>query len=285
VSGQAFIAANGAGAIGARRLGRRAAPLGALRAVGRLLLLALLVSIVNAVSGLVLRWARAPEARAKRTFSRLSTMLVRLLGVVVERDGRAPPGLCVVVANHRSYVDIPLLMSAVPSVFLAKTEIAGWPLFGTSARLSRTVFVDRDDRDSRSRALAELGARLDRGERIAVFPEGTTTTGPGCSPFRTGAFRLAAARGLPVVPIAICYRDRGDAWVDDASFVGHFLDRFREPNMVVTLAIGPELRGADASELKDGAERWILERLARLDGAGSVGYAAGDGIATNGSDL
>jgi len=285
VSGQAFIATNGAGAIGARALGQRAAPLGTLRAVARLLLLALLVSSVNVVSGLMLRFARASEARAKGTFSRLATMLLRLLGVVIERQGAPPPGLCVVVANHRSYVDIPLLMSAAPSVFLAKTEIAAWPLFGTSARLSRTVFVDRDDRDSRNRALAELGARLDQGERIAVFPEGTTTTGPGCLPFRTGAFRLAAARGLPVVPIAICYRDRRDAWVDDASFVGHFLDRFREPNMVVTLAIGPELRGADASMLKDRAERWILQRLAGADGARSVGCAAADGFATNGSDL
>jgi len=266
VSEQALIAANGAGAIGARSVGQRTVPLGTLRAVGRLLLVAMSVSIVNAVSGLRLRFARAPEALAKTIFSRLATALVRLLGVAVEHQGASPPDLCVVVANHRSYVDIPLLMSAVPSVFLAKTEIAGWPLFGTSARLSRTVFVDRDDRESRNRALAALGARLDRGERIVVFPEGTTTTGPGCSPFRTGAFRLAAARDLPVVPIAICYRDRRDAWVDDASFVGHFLDRFRERNMAVTLAIGPELRGSDASVLKNDSERWILERLARLDG-------------------
>ena len=267
MSEQALLAARGADTVNDPRLGQRAAPVWALRAVGRLLLVAALVTAVNAASRVRLRLARDPDALAKRIFSRLAATLVRLLGVVVERHGEPPAGLCVVVANHRSYVDIPLLMAAVPAVFLAKTEIAGWPLFGTSARLSRTVFVDRDDRESRKRALDELGARLDRGERITVFPEGTTTTGPGCAPFRAGAFRLAAARGLPVVPVAIGYRDRRDAWVDDDSFVAHFLDRFREPRMAVTLTIGPELRGADGAALRDRAEQWILERLAPLDGA------------------
>ena len=247
-----------------RRVDPGIVSLRALRAVGRLLLVAVLVSAVNVVSRIRLR-LQPDSGLARCIYARLSATLVRLLGVAVQYEGRPPVGQCVVVANHRSYVDIPLLMAAVPSVFLSKIEIGGWPLFGTAARLSGTVFVNREDRESRRLALEELGERLDGGERIIVFPEGTTSTGPSCAAFRTGAFRLAAARGLAVVPIAIAYRDVRDAWVDDDSFLGHFLDRFREPRMYVAVVFGPALRGVDAGALKDHAELWVRERLARLD--------------------
>jgi lyso-ornithine lipid O-acyltransferase len=239
--------------------------MGLVRASGRLALLALLVTATNLLTRAFLRLGLTPSRSAPHVFSRLARILIRLLGVEVRFDGEAPGELCVVVANHRSYVDIPLVMSLVPSVFLAKSEIASWPAFGTAARLARTVFVDRDDSGSRKLALAALGAALDGGETITVFPEGTTTTGPGCLPFRLGAFRLAAARGLPVVPIAIAYAERGDAWVDDTSFVAHFLERFRARRMIVSLTIGPEIHDSDAWRLKDHAEGWIRERLAVAD--------------------
>ena len=232
-----------------------------IRATVRLLLLAVLVTAGNVFARIRLARSHAPHARAREIFQRLSGALVRLLGLRVERSGRLPRGLCVVVANHRSYVDIPLMMSQTPSTFLAKSEIARWPLFGAAARLCGTVFVERDDRGSRKRALEHLGGLLDGGERIIVFPEGTTSTGPGCLPFRPGVFRLAAAKGIAVVPVAIAYRDARDAWVDDASFVGHFLERFDERRMRVVVAIGPPLFADDAEALKQAAEQWISERL------------------------
>jgi lyso-ornithine lipid O-acyltransferase len=238
-----------------------------IRAIGRLLLLAVLVTAGNVFARIRLTRSLAPQARARETYHRLSGTLVRLLGVHVERSGRLPRGLCVVVANHRSYVDIPLMMSEIPSTFLAKSEIARWPLFGPAARLCGTVFVERDDRGSRKRALERLGALLDSGERIVVFPEGTTSTGPGCLPFRPGVFRLAVAKGIAVVPVAIAYRNARDAWVDDASFVGHFLERFDERRMRVVVAIGPPIFAGDPISLKQAAERWIAERLAIHDEA------------------
>src|SRR5262249_6439950 len=136
-----------------------------------------------------------------------------------------------------------------------------------AARLCGTVFVERDDRGSRKRSLERLGALVDCGERIVVFPEGTTSTGPGCLPFRTGVFRLAVAKGIAVVPVAIAYRDARDAWVDDESFVGHFLERFGERRMRVVVAVGPPMFAADPISLKRAAERWIAERLAIHDEA------------------
>ncbi len=252
---------------GADSIGGRARPLRACRAVGRLLAVAILVGGTNVLARVPLRVAPRPERLARAIYARLAAWLVRLLGVRVELQGRPPDELSVIVANHRSYVDVPLMMSTMPSVFLAKIEIAGWPLFGTAARLASTVFVDRDDPASRQQAFAALGDALDRGQRIAVFPEGTTSTGPGCLPFRAGAFRLAAARDLPVVPVAIAYHDLGAAWVDDSSFVEHFLECFRIRRLGVSVAIGSEIRGRDAAALQQQAEDWIRGRLAVTDRA------------------
>jgi lyso-ornithine lipid O-acyltransferase len=237
------------------------------RALWRLLVLAALVGGANLFVRSRRSRSGALETYALCVFHAVARRLVGLLGVEVERSGHVPDGLCVVVANHRSYVDIPLVMAEIPSRFLAKREIANWPFFGASASLCGTVFVDREDRASRQRALESLDSLLDAGHRIMVFPEGTTSTGPGCLPFRSGVFRLAAARGLPVVPVAIAYRDVRDAWVDDMSFVGHFLARFSQARMRVAVTVGPPIRGEDAVVLKHAAEAWIVERLALCDEA------------------
>ncbi len=247
-------------------LGGRARPLRAVRALGRLLAVALLVGTTNAFAGLSLRLTAAPERLSRAIYRRLSGLLVRLLGVAAVIEGQPPEGLCVIVANHRSYIDIPLVMSMMPSIFLSKIEIAAWPLFGTAARLTSTVFVDRDDPTSRRHAFAALGEVIDRGERVVVFPEGTTSTGPGCLPFRTGAFRLAAARGLPIVPVAIAYHDRDAAWVDDTSFVAHFLECFRARRVAVSVTIGDAIRDPDPGALRERVEHWVLARLAATDG-------------------
>jgi lyso-ornithine lipid O-acyltransferase len=234
--------------------------------MGRLIAVALLVGGANILWRFSSRLVPSERDLTAAFYSRLAALLVRLLGIGVEIDGRPPPGLSVIVANHRSYVDIPLVMSTMPSAaFLAKIEIAAWPLFGAAARFANTVFVDREDADSRRRAFAALGERLDRGERIVVFPEGTTSAGPGCRRFRAGAFRLAADRDLPIVPVAIAYHEREAAWVDDTSFVAHFLKCFRARRLAVSVAIGPEIHGRDPATLRQLAEHWIRGRLAVID--------------------
>ena len=246
----------------------QAQPRRACRAMGRLIAVALLVGGTNILWRVSSRLVPSAEHLAVALYSRLAALLVRLLGIGVEIDGRPPTGLSVIVANHRSYVDVPLVMSTMPSAaFLAKIEIAAWPLFGTAARFAKTVFVDRSDADSRRRAFAALGEMLDRGEPIVVFPEGTTSAGPGCRPFRGGAFRLAADRDLPIVPVAIVYHDRDAAWVDDSSFVAHFLKCFRARRLAVSVSIGPEIRGRDPAMLRQLAEHWIRGRLAAIDEA------------------
>ncbi len=252
-----FVSGSPAGAVGG--LGGQA------RALGRALLLAALTTASNAHCRARTRLAKDPLRVAIRLNRRLARALVRVLGVSIEVRGRVPPGVVLLVVNHRSYVDIPVLMAHVSAVFLAKQEIADWPLFGTAARLAQTIFVRREERPSRKAALAAIAAALDAGHAVALFPEGTTSAEPGTRPFRPGAFYLAVEKGIPVVPIAIAYGSPDDAWVGDDSFVRHFLERFGLPEMRVSVAIGPPLRGTDGGELRDAAEAWIGDRVDRLE--------------------
>jgi 1-acyl-sn-glycerol-3-phosphate acyltransferase len=235
------------------------------RVFRRVILLAVLTVSGDVVCRQRMRRSKTPTWTALYFLQNLSRRLIRALGLVVVREGQPSPAGRLFVANHRSYVDIPLVLSHVPAVFLAKSEIGDWPLFGRLARRATTVFVSREDAASRRRALVELAARLDEGLTLAVFPEGTTSHGPGLRSFRAGAFRLAAERGLAVVPVAIAYRDRRDAWVGDDDFIRHFVERFAEPRMEVAIAFGPTLRGNDGVELAARAERWIGDRLRTMD--------------------
>lgn len=188
------------------------------------------------------------------------------LGVELEVLGTPPRERTMLLANHRSYLDIPVLLSQLPCAFLAKAEIAGWPIFGSAARLSQAVFVKREDKASRRAARRSAVERLQRGLSLAAFPEGTTSRGPGLLPFFPGLFEEAEAHGFPVMPVAIALEDPGDAWVDDDPFLDHFLRSFRKRRVRVAVAFGPLLRPGRARDLKGETEHWIRARLAGLQG-------------------
>lgn len=133
----------------------------------------------------------------------------RLLGLDVARTGEiAPRRPILFVSNHTSYLDIAVLASLIDVSFVAKAEIARWPLFGLLAKLQRSVFIERRASHSR-RHRDEIGARLDRGDALVIFPEGTTSDGNRVMPFKSALFAVAerTARGGPltVQPISIAY--------------------------------------------------------------------------------
>ena len=137
----------------------------------------------------------------------------RLVGVRVRAAGapvRDRPLL--IVANHSSWLDISIITSLAPVVFVAKSEIARWPFFGLLAKLQRTVFVERDRRHKTGEVNAQIAQRLAEGDPVLLFGEGTAGDGNRVLPFRTaliGAARDAiAAAGndkVWVQPLSIAY--------------------------------------------------------------------------------
>jgi len=209
-----------------------------------------------ALGVLALRW-RPLTVRVVRLWGR---SMISLLGVELELEGPLPPQGSIIVANHRSYLDIPALASLVTSLFVAKQEVGGWPLLGRAASLAETIFVRRDDPGSRARALRAVQRALHRRQTVTIFPEGTTFGGPGVLPFEPGCFRLASSMGMPVVPVALEYGRAEDAWTDpdDGTFVGHFLQCLSHRKVRLRVVFGAPL---EPDRLQ--VQQWIEAHLRR----------------------
>ncbi len=236
-------------------------PIGSLRAWRRLLTLAALTRrAVRRLEQARLDTGECPHESARHG-SAWARSLVQALGLELVVHGAPPSGPHLLLANHRSYVDILAILSQHPCAFLAKAELGEWPLLGRAARLAGTVFVKRECADSRKLARESALSLLQKGVSFAAFPEGTTFRGPGILPFFPGLFRTAEQYGFPVVPIAIEYADPEDAWVGDDAFLPHFLAAFAKPRVRVRLCFGRPLRAGRDVDLREEASAWIRARL------------------------
>ncbi len=132
----------------------------------------------------------------------------RILGMQVVVKG-APVGdrPVLFIANHSSYLDIPVLGSILPASFIAKADVDGWPVFGLLARLQRTVFVDRTARHKTDEQRDTIQGRLLAGDNLVLFPEGTSSDGNRTLPFKTALFAVASTRigdrPLTVQPVSV----------------------------------------------------------------------------------
>lgn len=192
--------------------------------------LTLLLIPVQAVALLL----RLPLAeRLPRIYHRLCA---RILGInVVVRGRRVRERPVLFAANHVSYLDITALGAVVPGSFIAKSEVAQWPFFGLLAKLQRTVFVARR-RSAVGAHSDDISRRLEHGDNLILFPEGTSGDGTRVLPFKSAFFSVAERRSgdrpLTVQPVSIAYTrlngvplGRGlrpfFAWYGDMALVPH----------------------------------------------------------------
>jgi 1-acyl-sn-glycerol-3-phosphate acyltransferase len=130
---------------------------------------------------------------------------MRIVGGHLRVHGTAPrSGL--LVSNHLSYLDIAVIGSACPCVFVSKAEVRAWPFIGWAAELAGTVFVRRTRRTEVTEQLSEIETALARGVPVVLFPEGTSSNGEGVLPFRSALLQAAVATGHEVTPVALFYQ-------------------------------------------------------------------------------
>lgn len=156
-----------------------------------------------------------------------------LLGLRVRVEGRPDAGPGVIVANHSSWLDILALNARAPVVFVAKSEVAGWPGIGWLARATGTLFIRREARGEAAGQARVLSERLRAGERLVLFPEGTSTDNRRVLPFRPALLAGLLAPGLPpglrLQPVTLSYEapegedPRFYAWFGDADLGPHLL--------------------------------------------------------------
>ena len=158
------------------------------------------VAVLAAVLLPTTRLRRAAARRMARLFFALSGLSLSLAG-----EDRLPAGPCVVVANHASYLDGPLLYAALPPhfSFVIKKEMAGVPLGGWLLRRLGHQFVDRFNKAESAKDARRILKTAFSGNSVVFFPEGTFSTVPGLARFHSGAFVTASRAGLPIVPVVI----------------------------------------------------------------------------------
>lgn len=174
-----------------------------------------------------------------------------IIGMHVKVNKYQFPPKFILMPNHRSYIDIFLMAAHSPSVFVAKEEIKTWPLIGQAVKGARMILVKRDDMKSLLGTMNKIKQSINNHISVTVFPEGTTCKGPELKPFKNGTFKIAAELGIPVVPCAISYHDRNNAWVGSDNFLGHFFRQFWKPYSKAVVCFATPIESADFQALKE----------------------------------
>ncbi|MCA0375503.1 MAG: 1-acyl-sn-glycerol-3-phosphate acyltransferase [Gemmatimonadetes bacterium] len=196
----------------------------------------------------------------------LCRLVLRVLGVRVTMRGAVPRGGALLVANHLSWLDIVAIGARVDCTFVAKREVARWPVVGVLARALGVVFIDRTRKRDLLRAVPALEAALRRGQRVLLFAEGTTTDGRVLLPFKSALVEAAVRAGVPVVPLALrasCAAGdvRALCWIGDETLAANLprVWALRAPRVEVWAA--PALARRDVVVPAGAAPGWVRKQL------------------------
>lgn len=216
-----------------------------------------------------LRTGRMDPRRAPRLWHSMVTRLLGLRIRIVGEPARERPLL--IAANHVSWTDIMVLGAVADVHFIAKAEVASWPLMGHLSRLQRTVFVERDQRRKAGEQAGAIGARLADGDPLVLFAEGTTSDGTVVLPFKSTLFAAAdmalqasGGKEVAIQPVAIAYtrwhglpmgrrlRTRA-AWIGGQTLVPHLVALLREGAVDLEVHFGEPVMFRPGMSRKDTA--------------------------------
>jgi 1-acyl-sn-glycerol-3-phosphate acyltransferase len=234
------------------------------------------------------------DMRMQRTIPHLyHRALCALIGVRIREVGqRSAQSPLLILSNHVSWLDIGVITALAPVVFVAKSEVARWPVFGWLARLQRTIFINRQARRQTGAATREIAGRLLGGDAVVLFAEGTSSDGIRVLPFRSaliGAVHHALGStthhtGITVQPMSLAYLGLGGvplgralrervAWYGDADLIPHFFRVLACGAIDVTVSWGDAVAydmGADRKQIARNAENAVRRMTAAALRAGPV---------------
>jgi len=217
--------------------------------------------------------ARLLPTAARRLPHHYHRAVCRLIGVRIATEGvveRDRPVL--IVANHVSWLDIPVLSAVAPVTFIAKREVADWPMVGQLARLQGVIFVDRKRRQGADRTVQEIADRLRQGGAIVLFAEGTSSDGASVRPFMSTLFaaieeigRAGGGERIAIQTIGLAYRRIHGLPVTrtDRPMIGFYGDMDMRAHALDLLGAGPvdaKVRIGPALALSAFADRKSLAR-------------------------
>lgn len=224
------------------------------RALGRAILFIALTLTLLAAYVLAGFLGATPRRIIKRAWC-VGTLWI--LGIRLRQMGRPHTGLpTLYVANHLSYVDIPCIAACLDAPFVAKSEVASWPLFGLLARLTDTLFIRRYWREAR-RQRDQIARRLEAGHNLVLFGEGTSSDGHAVLPLKTSLLSVAepgiVGRTIAIQPVTLCFRRFKDgrpiigrdadyyAWWGEATLSAHLWRMLKLPGMEAEIVFAPPI--------------------------------------------
>lgn len=186
------------------------------------------------------------------------SVLCAVIGIrICEVGARSKTAPLLILSNHASWLDILVIGARTPVVFVAKSEIAKWPLFGWLAKMQRTIFVERERRQTTGATAREIGDRMVSGDAVVLFAEGTSSDGIRVLPFRSalvGSVHHALGESshhdkVTVQPMSLAYVGFGGlpvgralndriAWYGDVDLLPHLIGILTSGAIDVTLTWG-----------------------------------------------
>lgn len=221
-------------------------------------------TLLAALTGLFFKLIGLPHRAVYGVFKLWSKTQHIILNVKVETEGVVPENGAIIMANHRSYLDIVMIPSKTPVVFVAKASVRKWPVVGWGGDAMRTLWVERSSKESRKQTRRAIMERLNDNLSVIIYPEGTTSVGPKVLEFKPGMFHAVAGTGLEIIPVAIEYENPNMAWVGQDTFIPHFLREFGARCTRVKVAFGEPVRGEDGEALRREVQEWIETQCLRF---------------------
>jgi 1-acyl-sn-glycerol-3-phosphate acyltransferase len=203
----------------------------------------------------------ALRAQSLRDF--LIKITNRFLGIRTIVNGELPRIQGLIVANHRSYFDPIVIVSHIHAYPVGKKEVASWPLIGYLCKISGVIFVERECQDSRQKTCDTIKKTLNAGYSVINFPEGTTHVLPTTVDFNYGSFKTATQIKAAIIPVAIDYKVKSDAFVNDDTFIPHFLKCFGKRITEIKITYFPPIYSEDPEFLLNTSKDMIDKELIR----------------------
>ena len=185
-------------------------------------LVRLILHLLQGVATSALVFPLVSSERQLAIIRRWSRGVLHVLNIRLRVHGTVPHGRAptLIVSNHVSWLDIWVIHAVCPVRFVAKSDVRRWPVIGWLAARAGTIFIERDRRHDTARINRRLIDTLVRGERVGIFPEGTTTDGTHLHKFHASLFQPAVGAGARVASAAIRYPLRGGEPNLDAAYAG-----------------------------------------------------------------
>jgi len=215
----------------------------------------LLLFVATFVALLLRHGGNIPQLTRSRWLQWCSCRTLRVFSVQFEARGPLPPaGL--LVCNHLSYLDILVLVALTPAVFVSKSEVQNWPVFGWFAKRSGTLFVDRTRRSDVTRMNAEIDRTLSGGNILVLFPEGTSWNGSEILPFKSSLLEPIVGSKHPLSVGRVTYAlddglvEQDVCYWGDMTFLPHFLNLMTKRHIRARVTFAPIAQpAADRKEL------------------------------------